>query len=102
MSQLQSSSTEHLVNGTPRYPDKKAFCPDTEWPVNEDWCPVNKDYPQSLLSGLNTDLSRLTGVRLTGTKFCPDNERPVKAGMHNSDFMAAQKNVAHTFAGQIG
>jgi hypothetical protein len=25
-----------------------------------------------------------------------------KAGMHNSDFMAGQKNVADTFAGQIG
>jgi len=23
-------------------------------------------------------------------------------GMHNSDFMAGQKNVADTFAGQIG
>ncbi len=53
MSQL----TGQLVNRTPYYPDKKAFCPDNECPVNEDWSPVNEDYPQSSLSGLNTDLS---------------------------------------------
>jgi len=34
--QLQSSLTGQLVNGTPRYPDKKAFCPDNECPVNEE------------------------------------------------------------------
>ncbi len=27
---------------------------------------------------------------------------PFKAGMHNSDLMAGQKNVADTFAGKIG
>ncbi len=29
-------------------------------------------------------------------------QEPFKTGMHNSDFMAGQKNVAETFAGQIG
>jgi len=49
--------TSVLVNWTPRYPDKMLFCPDNECPVKEDWSPVNEDYPQSLLSGLNTVLS---------------------------------------------
>jgi len=54
---VNGDPTSVLVNRTPRYPDKKAFFLDNECPVNEDWSPVKKDYPQSSLSGLNTDFS---------------------------------------------
>ncbi len=36
LTQLQSSLTGQLVNGTPHYPDKKTFCPHNECPVKED------------------------------------------------------------------
>jgi len=38
---VNGDPTSVLVNGTARYLDKKAFCPDNECPVNE--CPDNGD-----------------------------------------------------------
>jgi len=75
--------TGQLVNGTPRYPVKKAFCPDNECPVNEDWSPVIRTNHWFVL----LTCVRLTGVRLTGTKFCPDNKRPVNECPDNGDIV---------------